>query len=108
MEKHISSHLEVSAAIFIGTRRPRGVLQVEMRDLTMSDADAIVRTFSLIEEASNTVPPTARVEEELILFVEDGMLIKRTGKKQSSGQPEWPCMNGGWTICLSKVRLSSK
>ncbi|KAF4628666.1 hypothetical protein G7Y89_g9485 [Cudoniella acicularis] len=80
MERQIALHPDINALLFVGTRRPRGALLVELREITTSKEEAVERIWPVIHDANQTVPPTAQIWKELILFTEMGLPMKRTAK----------------------------
>ena len=80
MERHIATHPDVKATLFVGVRRPRGALLVELRDPAIDKNDFIESLWPVVDEANQTVPPTAKIMRELILLTDPEMPMLRTAK----------------------------
>ena len=80
MERQIATHPEIKAILFVGVRRPRGALLIELRNPTMDKEKFFEDMWPLIEEANQIVPPTAKIIRQLVLFTDQGLPMQRTAK----------------------------
>ncbi|KAF4635277.1 hypothetical protein G7Y89_g2825 [Cudoniella acicularis] len=93
MEQVIGAHNDVAAVLFIGTRRHRGSLLIELRD-TAGDRNHVFESlWPLIEEANKPIPYTAKITPEMVLFTEKGLPMKRSvkGTIERNGNASFRC-----------------
>ena len=80
MERVIGGHPDVTAVLFIGTRRPKGSLLIELRDMSQDGETALEKLWPTIEEANLPVPFTAKITKDMVLFTSQNLPMKRTDK----------------------------
>jgi len=80
MERVIGGHPDVMAVLFIGTRRPKGSLLIELIDMSQDQSFALEKLWPVIEEANKPVPFTAKITKSMVLFTSKDLPMKRTDK----------------------------
>ena len=80
MERVIGAHPDVAAVLFIGTRRPKGSLLIELNDMSQDQSMALEKLWPVIEEANRPVPFTAKITKSMVLFTSKDLPMKRTDK----------------------------
>ncbi|TGO86373.1 hypothetical protein BPOR_0309g00010 [Botrytis porri] len=80
MERIIAAHPEVAAVLFVGTRRPKGALLVELRNRS-EDKDVFLESlWPLVEEENKPVPYIARITRYMILITDEAIPMARSVK----------------------------
>jgi acyl-CoA synthetase (AMP-forming)/AMP-acid ligase II len=80
MERIIGAHPGVNAVLFVGTRRPRGALLVELRNPSENREAFLDSLWPLIEEANRPVPFTAKITQDMILITDAKLPMARSVK----------------------------
>jgi acyl-coenzyme A synthetase/AMP-(fatty) acid ligase len=80
MERIIGAHPGVNAVLFVGTRRPRGALLVELRNPSENRETFLDSLWPLVEEANRPVPFTAKITRDMILITDAELPMARSVK----------------------------
>ncbi|KAF7921646.1 uncharacterized protein EAE98_008493 [Botrytis deweyae] len=80
MERIIGAHPGVTAVLFVGTRRPKGALLVELRNPSEDKAAFLESLWPLVEEANKPVPYTAKITKDMILITDEALPMARSVK----------------------------
>ncbi|ATZ55468.1 hypothetical protein BCIN_12g00620 [Botrytis cinerea B05.10] len=80
MERIIGTHPGVTAVLFVGTRRPKGALLVELRNPSEDKEAFLESLWPLVEEANKPVPYTAKITKDMILITDEALPMARSVK----------------------------
>ncbi|KAM0145363.1 hypothetical protein ACHAP3_000490 [Botrytis cinerea] len=80
MERIIGTHPGVTAVLFVGTRRPKGALLVELRNPSEDKEAFLESLWPLVEEANRPVPYTAKITKDMILITDEALPMARSVK----------------------------
>ncbi|KAF7945602.1 uncharacterized protein EAE97_004640 [Botrytis byssoidea] len=80
MERIIGAHPGVAAVLFVGTRRPKGALLVELRNPSVDKDVFLESLWPLVEEANKPVPYTAKITKDMILITDEALPMVRSIK----------------------------
>ena len=71
---------ELLPFFFVGTRRPKGALLVELRNPSEDKEAFLESLWPLVEEANKPVPYTAKITKDMILITDEALPMARSVK----------------------------
>ncbi|KAM3073387.1 hypothetical protein ACMFMF_006594 [Clarireedia jacksonii] len=80
MERIIGAHPGVNAVLFVGTRRPKGALLVELRNPSDDKEVFLDSLWPLVEEANKPVSFTAKITKDMMLITDAELPMARSMK----------------------------
>jgi acyl-CoA synthetase (AMP-forming)/AMP-acid ligase II len=80
MERIVGNHPDIDAVLYVGTRRPRGALLIQLHKSAAANDKLMESLWALIEEANEPLSNTAKISRDMILFTDEHIPMKKTSK----------------------------